>query len=140
MFSHHFYSLFHSPAHWATLTWPERLEVPGAAAPARLYGGGQGGVAGTAGLDVDVLVAGSWDFQHGNEGALVQQALRGQHLCVALLAHAQASLQGAVEIHSEFYTLTERPGRASLLVCRADQLLQLFRIAKTHFPILPIIF
>lgn len=63
----------------------------------RLYGGRQGGVDGTAGLHVSLLVPGCGDLQDGYGGTLVQLATGGHHhhLGVALLAHTHASLKGA---------------------------------------------
>lgn len=77
------------------LTWTIGLQVPGPSAASRLDGAGLGGVDGTAGLHIALLVPCRGDLQDRDGGALVQLAGGRQHLCEAVLAHADTSLQGA---------------------------------------------
>ena len=78
------------------VTWSEGLQVPSASGASGLDGSRKGGVYSTTSLHVPSLVLSSGDLQNGDGRAALQQAIGGQHLCVAFLAHANTSLQGAV--------------------------------------------
>lgn len=86
----------------AGLTWSVGLQVPGPPVASGLDGGGQRGVNGTTGLHVPFLVPRCGDLQDGDGGTLVQLPSGRQHFREALLAHANASLQGAAQIHISF--------------------------------------
>lgn len=77
-------------------TWSKRLQEPGAPRPARCAGCRLGGVKASYGLDVGPVVSCGGDLQHGDDGALIQQAIRGHDFSEALFTAADAGLREKV--------------------------------------------
>lgn len=111
---------WHLPTEWLLftgreVTWTEGLQEPGAARPARWAGLRLGWAEGTDGLHISLVVASGGDLQYWDDGALVQHAVRGHHLGVALLTATHTRLEQEVGGFEQIFEVAPQGGRNSEL-------------------------